>query len=142
MSNKLHPMLIGGRNVETKKSIDVVNPATGEVCGQVPEADAAAIQLALRAAQEGFKVWSTTTPANRKAAILKYAGLLDQHRDRIVKLLIAETGKPQDNAEYDFGMLTTCLRERPEREVCPKSAVNKRPCKPKIGPQRVIESPP
>lgn len=110
MSNSLHPMLIGGRNVETKRSIDVVNPATGEVCGQVPEADAAAIQLALCAAQEGFNVWSTTTPANRKAAILKYAGLLDQHRDRIVKLLIAETGKPQDNAEYDFGMLTTCLR--------------------------------
>ncbi len=25
-------------------------------------------------------------------------------------MLIAETGKPVDNAEYDFGMLTTCLR--------------------------------
>ncbi|MCK5173746.1 MAG: aldehyde dehydrogenase family protein, partial [Planctomycetes bacterium] len=77
---------------------------------QVPEVDASTIQSALEAAEQGFKVWSAKTPAERKAIILRYADLLDENRERLVALLIEETGKPQDNAEYDFGMLTTCLR--------------------------------
>ena len=91
-------MLINGKSVRSKKSIEVVNPATGKVTGQVPEADHAAIQQALQAAAQGFKVWSNTTPAGRKTIILRYADLLEQNRQRIVDLLIAETGKPQDNA--------------------------------------------
>ena len=103
-------MLLNGRPVRSQKSIDVINPATGKVIGQVPEADRQAIQQALKAAAQGFKVWSNTTPAGRKQVILRYADLLEKNRKRIIDLLIAETGKPQDNAEYDFGMLTTCLR--------------------------------
>ena len=48
--------------------------------------------------------------SERQPIILKYADLLEQNRDAIIDLLVAETGKPIDNAEYDFGMLTTCLR--------------------------------
>lgn len=103
-------MLIDGKAVASKKSIEVINPATGEVCGQVPEADDEALQASLKAAAQGFKVWSNTVPGERKKTILRYADLLDKDRDRIINLLISETGKPRDNAEYDFGMLTTCLR--------------------------------
>lgn len=110
MQSKTYPMLINGRSVTTNGSIDIVNPATSQVIGQVPEADASTIQSALEAAEQGFKVWSAKTPAERKAIILRYADLLDENRERLVALLIEETGKPQDNAEYDFGMLTTCLR--------------------------------
>jgi len=103
-------MLINGQTVVSKKSIDVLDPSTGEVLGQVPEGDGEAMQQALKAAEQGFKAWSATTPAERKKIILRYADLLDENSERIVALLRAETGKPQDNAEYDFGMLTTCLR--------------------------------
>ena len=105
-----YPMLIDGNEYQTKKSTDVINPATGETIGQVYEADSEIIQSILGAAERGFATWSATTPAQRKAAILRYAEILEANRDRIIALLIAETGKPQDNAEYDFGMLTTCLR--------------------------------
>ena len=104
------PMLINGTKVETASTIEVMNPTTGEPAGYVPEADAASIESVLNAAESGFKVWSKTTPAERKKIILRYADLLDVNKDRIVSVLIKETGKPQDNAEYDFGMLTTCLR--------------------------------
>lgn len=103
-------MLVNGKPARSKKSIEVVNPATGKVIGQVPEADAATIQQALKAAAQGFKVWSNTSPAERKTIILRYADLLEKNRNRLIALLITETGKPRDNAEYDFGMLTTCLR--------------------------------
>ncbi|VGO21728.1 aldehyde dehydrogenase family protein [Pontiella sulfatireligans] len=110
MSKKMYPMLINGKFVESKKSIDVINPSTGNVLGLVPEADNDAVQQSLKAAEQGFKAWSSTTPAERKKIILRYADLLDENSERIVDLLIEETGKPRDNAEYDFGMLTTCLR--------------------------------
>jgi len=106
----MYPMLINGQTVLAKKSIEVIDPSTGQVLGQVPDADDASIQEALAAAEAGFKVWSAKTPAERKAVILRYADLLEENSERIIALLMAETGKPQDNAEYDFGMLTTCLR--------------------------------
>lgn len=105
-----YPMLIDGNEHQTKKSSDVINPATGESIGQVYEADSETIQFVLTSAERGFATWSKTAPAKRKAAILRYAEVLEANRDRIIALLIAETGKPEDNAEYDFGMLTTCLR--------------------------------
>jgi len=110
MSDKTYPMVIDGRTVLAEKSFKVVNPSNGRVIGQVPEANPASIQQSLEAAARGFKAWSQTSPAERKTIILHYADLLEKDSERIIALLRAETGKPQDNAEYDFGMLTTCLR--------------------------------
>lgn len=110
MSDKTYPMLIDGRTVLAERSFEVVNPSNGQAIALVPEADPASIQQSLEAAAQGFKVWSQTSPAERKTIILRYADLLEENRERIIALLRAETGKPQDNAEYDFGMLTTCLR--------------------------------
>jgi len=106
----MYPMLINGQTATTKESIEVINPRTGKVLGLVPNIDAEGIQTSLSAAEQGFKVWSSKKPAERKEIILRYAGLLDENSERIVELLMAETGKPLDNATYDFGMLTTCLR--------------------------------
>jgi acyl-CoA reductase-like NAD-dependent aldehyde dehydrogenase len=110
MEPKTYPMLINGEQRTSKKTFDVINPSTGAVLGQAPEIDAENIQLALKSAQKGFETWSAMTPAARKQIILRYAGLLDENSARIIDLLRAESGKPQDNAEYDFGMLATCLR--------------------------------
>lgn len=110
MSVNTHSMFINGQTVLSEKSIDVINPSTGKLLAQVPEADSEDIQRSLKAARQGFATWSATPPGERKSVILRYADLLEEHSERIIDLLRAETGKPQDNAEYDFGMLTTCLR--------------------------------
>ncbi|VGO14860.1 Succinate-semialdehyde dehydrogenase [NADP(+)] GabD [Pontiella desulfatans] len=106
----MYPMLINGEQRITKKSFNVINPSTGAVLGLAPELDVENIQLTLKSARQGFEAWSAKTPAERKAIILRYAELIDENSGRIIELLRAETGKPQDNAEYDFGMLSTCLR--------------------------------
>jgi succinate-semialdehyde dehydrogenase / glutarate-semialdehyde dehydrogenase len=110
MSVKTFPMLINGQTVGADKSFEVFNPSTGQVLGLVPQAGPASMQQSLEAANQGFRLWSHTTAAERKTVILRYADILEEHSERIIALLRAETGKPQDNAEYDFGMLTTCLR--------------------------------
>lgn len=110
VETKLYPLLIDGNQLVMEKSFDVENPRTGEVIGSVPDIDEEGIQLSLQAAKRGFKIWSSMTPAERKKLILRYADILEDNRKRLIALLMEETGKPHDNAEYDFGMLTTCLR--------------------------------
>ena len=110
MATNKYPMLIGGQPVSAEKTIDVVDPTIGWVVGQAPEAQGHHMQAALHVAQRGFELWSAVKPAERKRIILNYADLLAKDSERLIALLIAETGKLQDNAEYDFGMLTTCLR--------------------------------
>jgi succinate-semialdehyde dehydrogenase / glutarate-semialdehyde dehydrogenase len=108
--NTKYAMLINGQRVATDKTFPVINPETEEVIAEVPEVDAASVEQALAAANDAFTIWSQMPLSQRQPIILKYADLLEQNRDAIIDLLVAETGKPIDNAEYDFGMLTTCLR--------------------------------
>jgi len=103
-------MLINGELISEKETIDVINPATEQVIARVPQIEPKHIDYALDSADKAFKLWSKMSLAMRSELIIKYANLLEQHKDEIVDLLIAETGKPADNAEYDFDMLTNCLR--------------------------------
>ncbi|GGA75976.1 succinate-semialdehyde dehydrogenase [NADP(+)] [Neiella marina] len=110
MNSNQFQMLINGELVSSSDTFSVENPDTGEVIAQVPQMEPAQVELVLESAKAGFDVWSQTSLAEREALMLKYAEVLEAHKDEIIDLLIAETGKPIDNAEYDFGMLTTCLR--------------------------------
>ncbi|MFG0288979.1 MAG: aldehyde dehydrogenase family protein [Rhodopirellula sp. JB044] len=103
-------MLINGEQAQTGNTFSVTNPATAEVIANVPEIDAESVQLALTSANSAFTTWSRMPLSQRQPIIERYAELLEENREEIIDLLIAETGKPYDNAEYDFGMLTTCLK--------------------------------
>jgi acyl-CoA reductase-like NAD-dependent aldehyde dehydrogenase len=98
-------MLINGRLITTNKSFPVINPATEDVIAEAPEADAASVELALASAREAFEPWSRMPLSQRQPIILKYADLLEENRNDIIDLLIAETGKPIDNAEWDRCLL-------------------------------------
>ena len=110
MNHRQFTMLVNGQRVTTGSTFPVLNPATEEVVAEAPEVDGQIVQQALAAAKDSFETWSRMPLSQRQPLILKYADLLEQNRVELIELLIAETGKPIDNAEYDFGMLTTCLR--------------------------------
>ena len=99
-----YKMLINGQLVTAETSFPVTNPATEEVIAEVPQITPAQIDEVIATSQEGFKVWSQTSLADRAAAMFKYADILEAHKDEIVDILVSETGKPADNAEYDFDM--------------------------------------
>jgi acyl-CoA reductase-like NAD-dependent aldehyde dehydrogenase len=54
--------LIGGRWIGAcgGQTIDVINPATGQVLGRVPRGDSADVDLAVAAAQQAFPAWRDT----------------------------------------------------------------------------------
>ena len=107
-----HPFhaYINGEFVPGGEAVAVENPATDDTCGRYTPYTAQVLDQALQSAEAAFETWSVTPLAERVEWMRKLADAIDARRDEVVALLVAETGKPQDNAEYDFDMLPTCLR--------------------------------
>jgi len=72
----------------------VLNPATGEVIANAPLSTAADVDRAVKAARSAFPGWSTTTPGERAAALLKLADAIEEHADELAELESDNAGKP------------------------------------------------
>jgi aldehyde dehydrogenase (NAD+) len=88
--------LIGGDWVPAAngQTIDVINPATGEVLGRVPRGDAADVDAAVRAAEAAYPAWRDTNATTRGALIFRWAQLIDQHTTELDQLESQEVGRP------------------------------------------------
>jgi succinate-semialdehyde dehydrogenase / glutarate-semialdehyde dehydrogenase len=74
--------------------IAVVNPATGDVVGQVAQAHENDLQAAVTAADAAFQNWSVISPLERSNVMRRAAMLLRERADGISRLLTTEQGKP------------------------------------------------
>jgi succinate-semialdehyde dehydrogenase/glutarate-semialdehyde dehydrogenase len=83
--------------------IDVVDPATEEVIGQIPKAGAADLDAALAAAKRGFEAWRRVAPWERSQVLRRAAGLLRERVEVIARLMSIETGKPIAEARAELG---------------------------------------
>lgn len=108
--NKIYNYINGELVEGTDAPITVYSPATGEKIVDIASVSAEQAQMALESANETFKTWSKLTIAQRETYILKYADVLEAHREEIIDLLMLETGKLYSNAVYDFEMIGNCLR--------------------------------
>lgn len=74
--------------------IDNINPATGEVVGQIPDSNEKDVNIAVEAAKKAFINWSVTSPEERFKILNRIAELIETH---LPELALAETndnGKP------------------------------------------------
>ena len=76
------------------KTLPVLNPATGEEIGRVPEAQPADLDRALAAAAKGFAQWRKVSVHDRYKLMRKAADLLRSRADEIARLMTLEQGKP------------------------------------------------
>jgi acyl-CoA reductase-like NAD-dependent aldehyde dehydrogenase len=88
-------MLIGGERVDAVfgKTLEVKDPATGELVDAVPRATAADVDAAVEAAARAFPEWASTPGTKRAHIMLKAAELIRAHVDEIAQLLTREQGK-------------------------------------------------
>ena len=88
--------LIGGEWVPAAAgdTIEVLNPATGEVLLHVPRGAAADVDAAVSAAQQAFPAWRDTNPSARAALLLRWAALIDEHEQELDQLESQEVGRP------------------------------------------------
>ncbi|MBU6473348.1 MAG: gamma-aminobutyraldehyde dehydrogenase [Alphaproteobacteria bacterium] len=73
----------------------VLNPRTGAVIAEVAEASPGQVDRAVAAADAAFATWSRTTPAERAAALLKLADLIEREAEGYADLEALNCGKPR-----------------------------------------------
>lgn len=93
-----HRMLIGGDWVDSvsRRTLDVIDPATEDVIARVPAGDAADVDLAVRAASRAFEsgAWRKMTPMDRERLLLKLADLVEQNAQAMAEIESIDNGKP------------------------------------------------
>lgn len=101
--NAPYTLSIDGKAATTAASLDVVNPATGQVFARCPDAGAAELDQAVQAARTALPAWRALDFTQRAAYIGRCAEALKAWQVPLARLLTQEQGKPlgQSMAEID-----------------------------------------
>jgi acyl-CoA reductase-like NAD-dependent aldehyde dehydrogenase len=78
------------------KTLDIVNPATGAVIGQLSDADASDVDRAVMAAQQAFEEgkWSGASIQERARVLNRFADLFEADLEAFYKLETLNNGRP------------------------------------------------
>ncbi len=89
-------LFIGGEWVDPSGdgTIEVVNPSTEQVIGQVPEGTPADADSAMRAARAAFEDWSQRSPHERAGFCEAIGAKLAERGDELAALIASEVGMP------------------------------------------------
>ncbi|MBF7030255.1 aldehyde dehydrogenase family protein [Staphylococcus kloosii] len=94
-------LFINNEYIESKKNnkFDVYNPANDTVIVQVAEAETEDVDYAVECAEKAFKgEWSKLTAQERSDLIMKFAELLEQHKEELAYLEALDNGKSYEIA--------------------------------------------
>ncbi|MGB9663117.1 MAG: aldehyde dehydrogenase family protein [Moorellaceae bacterium] len=97
-------MLINGKIMHESSSLSrkpIINPATLEPIGTLPEAGETEIRLALNAAERAYREWSRISPARRGEMLHRAASEVRARADSMARLLTMEQGKPLAEAREE-----------------------------------------
>ena len=87
---------VDGVWVKAKSSdtIEVDNPATGEIIGSVPKLGAVETREAIEAADKAFPAWSKRTAKERAGVLRRWFDLMMENQEDLARLMTLEQGKP------------------------------------------------
>ena len=89
----------------------VLNPATGELLAEVPEASYEQIHRAVLAANRAVDSWGDTTPQERSRALLKMADAVEANAEAFARIESLNCGKPYPRAlEDEIPAIADCFR--------------------------------
>jgi succinate-semialdehyde dehydrogenase / glutarate-semialdehyde dehydrogenase len=81
-------------NAANHATHDVLNPATREKLGSVPDMGAAETRRAIEAAAAAFPAWAAKTAKDRGVILRRWFDLLMANQDDLAIIMTAEQGKP------------------------------------------------
>jgi acyl-CoA reductase-like NAD-dependent aldehyde dehydrogenase len=105
---------IDGRYVDavSGETFDCVSPVDGRSIARVASTAAADVDRAVAAARRSFEdgAWSRMAPRERKRVLLRFAGLILEHRDELALLETLDMGKPiSDSLAVDVNSTARCI---------------------------------
>src|SRR5271166_6208274 len=92
---------LGGlwRDADNRATLDVNNPATGEILGSVPLMGRVETQRAIEAAKIAWIEWRRQPAVSRSRILRKWHDLMLDNVEDLGKLMTAEQGKPLEEAK-------------------------------------------
>jgi len=89
---------INGKYVDAAsgETFDCVSPIDGKLLTSVAACDKEDVNRAVAAARAAFEsgAWSEANPKDRKKTLLRFAGLIEKHKDELALLETLDMGKP------------------------------------------------
>ncbi|SFJ41259.1 NAD-dependent succinate-semialdehyde dehydrogenase [Aerobium aerolatum] len=104
-----HGLYIGGA-WEKGGGIPVVNPSTGEILAEVPDASVADALRAVDAAEAAAAAWRATPTRQRSEILRRWFELMTRHADELAKLISLENGKALSDARGEVGYAAEFFR--------------------------------
>ena len=87
---------------QEKNTVEVFNPATGEVAARVALASKQETEEAIRVATEALPSCSNTPPLKRARVMFKFKELLEKHIDDLASMITSEHGKVFSDAKGEI----------------------------------------
>src|SRR5690606_15387761 len=81
-------------DADSRRTLEVTNPASGERLGSIPDAGSAETRRAIEAAARAFPAWAARTAKDRAGILRRWSELMLAHQDDLATLMTAEQGKP------------------------------------------------
>lgn len=104
MKDDFDKMWINGRWTKGEAGTrSVINPSTGAVLAEVPEASTDQALAAVASARRAQPGWAALSPLQRGAVMHKIAGLIRAHAEPLARLVVLEQGKPITEARGEVG---------------------------------------
>ena len=89
-------------DADSGETLEVTNPATGEVLGTVPKMGQAETRRAIEAAERAQKQWRAKSAKERALVLRKWFDLVMQHQDDLARIMTLEQGKPLAEAKGEI----------------------------------------
>ena len=103
---------VGGDWVDSAsgETMEVINPATGEVVAAVPSCSAEDVDRAVTAAAKALPEWLDKTPKDRSELLHKLADVLEENAEELAQLESLNVGKPLMASRDEMPFSTDNLR--------------------------------
>ena len=102
--------LIDGKWVEARRSMSVVNPATEQNVGEVPNLSARQVSVAVAAAHRALPAWRACAAQERAEILGHWHDLIQSNRADLALILSAEQGKPLREADAEIRYAAAYVR--------------------------------
>jgi len=89
-------------DADSGQTINVTNPATGEVIGTVPKMGTAETRRAIEAADKALPAWRALTAKERSSKLRRWFELMIENQDDLARLMTTEQGKPLAEAKGEI----------------------------------------
>lgn len=96
-------------DADSGATLDVDNPATGEVLGTVPAMGVRETENAITAAHHAFPAWRAMTAAQRGAILYRWQTLMLEHQEDLARIMTLEQGKPLVEARGEIAYAASFL---------------------------------